>query len=147
MLSLGSEIFTIGRLSFFDQAPESDEQAAKLYIPFRIGGMNFSAQLDTGAPWTILNADIAEAFDLFNGTGQQVPISTRLGRITGRLERINITLVAVEGASLDVDATVFVSRDWTEQSFIGWSGFLERVRFAIDPSRSRQHFYFGPAVV
>jgi hypothetical protein len=59
------------------------------------------------------------------------------------LERVHVTLVATDGVSLDVEATVFVSADWAGPNFIGWLGFLERLRFAVDPSE-RRYFYFGP---
>lgn len=48
--------------------------------------------------------------------------------------------------SLEVNATVFVpnlrpNEVWPYPSFLGLSGFLERLRFALDPSENA--FYFG----
>lgn len=99
------------------------------------------AQLDTGAAWSILNQEVAEAISLLNGQGEPKTISTRLGPFTGRLERTQIQILADFGDALSVQATVFVSPDWTGGNFIGYSGFLERIRFAIDPRESL--FYFG----
>ncbi len=69
-------------------------------------------------------------------------MSTRMGPVRGRLERTQIELVADEGDGLSIDATVFVSPDWSGDNFIGYSGFLERIRFGVDPSDN--YFYFGP---
>ena len=49
--------------------------------------------------------------------------------------------MADEGESCEVDATLFVSRDWVYGNFVGYSGFLERIRFAVDPGAN--DFYFG----
>ncbi len=66
-------------------------------------------------------------------------------RLEGFVVRLNIKLVAREGQDLDVDSTVFVpevEEYWGDfPSFIGLTGFLERIRFAIDPSTDT--FYFG----
>ncbi len=70
-------------------------------------------------------------------------MSTRLSIIHGRLVRAELQLIAEVGESLAINATVFVSRDWQGPNFIGY-GFLERVRFAIDPGQDQNHFHFGP---
>lgn len=48
-----------------------------------------------------------------------------------------------EGEDYLSEPTVFVSRQWTLGTFLGSSGLLEFMRFALDPQRN--HFYFGPA--
>jgi hypothetical protein len=53
-----------------------------------------------------------------------------------------LTILADDGESLEVQATVFVSRDWPAGTFLGYSGFLERIRFAVDPQQN--DFHFGP---
>lgn len=50
-------------------------------------------------------------------------------------------IVAEEGRSLEVEAIVFVSPEWTEQTFLGYAGLLERIRFGVDPQAN--DFYFG----
>ena len=55
--------------------------------------------------------------------------------------RAPVSLVADVGESPDLDATFFVSADWRQGTFLGYSGLLERIRFAIDPYRNL--FYFG----
>ena len=60
----------------------------------------------------------------------------------GTLERYPIVLTAQKGQSLEIDATIFVCSEWRRGNFLGYTGLLERVRFAIDPAS--QLFYFGP---
>ena len=73
-------------------------------------------------------------------------MSFRGGDSPGKLLRTTVTLFSDpgEGEALDVDATVFVPDEpWigSPTSFIGYSGFLERVRIALAPQDN--HFYFG----
>jgi hypothetical protein len=68
-----------------------------------------------------------------------------LGSKTGRLVRVGFSFVADEGEDLDTEGTFFVSPDWPRGlSFLGYSGLLDSVRFALDPQLN--HFYFGPGV-
>ena len=97
--------------------------------------------LDTGAAWSVLDAELAGDLELFDRDGEAVTISSRLGAVQGKLVRTKTTLVADDGDSLDVDSTVFVSREWPAGNFIGYTGFLERIRFAIDPRDNA--FIFG----
>ena len=91
---------------------------------------------------SFLDSQVAEELSLLNGQGEPTTISTRLGGFSGRLERTRISIVADEGESLNVEATVWVSPDWPGHSFLGYGGLLERIRFAVDPSDNT--FYFGP---
>lgn len=100
------------------------------------------ALLDTGASWSVLNVEVAEELELLNAHGTPLAMSTRLGRIEGKLVRTAATLVAEDGDSVGVDATVFVSHEWRQPTIIGYSGLLERIRFAIDPDT--KSFVFGP---
>ena len=61
---------------------------------------------------------------------------------------MRIGLEAERGESLDIEATVFVpilppGETWLHPNFIGLDGFLNRIRFAIDPEENA--FYFGSA--
>jgi len=58
------------------------------------------------------------------------------------LSRAAVTILAEDGGSLEVEATVFVPDCWPEPNFIGYQGLLERCCFAVDPLR--RLFYFGP---
>jgi hypothetical protein len=104
--------------------------------------------VDTGAPWCILAPRIAFQLNVserFDHEGEKF-LYIRGSWYQGNLYRIPITLVAIEGADLTVDATFFVpqlreSEDWLHPNFLGLSGFLERIRFAVDPEQN--YFYFG----
>lgn len=145
-LSLEGQQFTTGRLTYLDHPAESAETSAKIWVRVRPRGVDFdfTAQLDTGAAWSILNREVAELAGLFDAQPIAEPtMDSRHGRIKGRLVRTGLLLVAEIGQSLQLESTVFVSRDWTYPNFIGYGGFLERVRFAIDPAQSRNQFHFG----
>lgn len=145
MLRLSSDgtAFAIGRTRFLNQDPVNPEKSPKVYVKIEPGdfGSPILAQLDTGAAWSILESQIAEAMALFHGQGQPTRLSTRFGPIDGYLERTKITILADEGESIEVEATVFVSKRWLGGSFLGYAGLLERVRFAVDPQQN--FFYFG----
>ena len=145
MLALPDGVpFAVGRARFADELPSGEEQTAKIYIKIepQAFGHLIVAQLDTGSSWSILHVEVAEAMNLLDGQGEVVLLRTRFGPLTGRLVRTPISIIADEGSSLDIDATVWVSRDWPAGSFIGYGGLLERVRFAVDPGTNQ--FYFGP---
>jgi hypothetical protein len=146
MLTLTSDgtAFATGRMRFLDEDPGHPEKSHKLYVKIEPGdfGSPVLAQLDTGSAFSILDREIAEELTLFDGQGQPTNLDTRIGRISGRLERTKITILADEGESTEFEATVFVSRDWPAGSFLGYAGLLERVRFAVDPQQN--FFYFGP---
>jgi hypothetical protein len=134
--------FTTGRSRFADQQEGAQEQTAKLFVriePERLGGI-ILAQLDTGAAWSILDTQVADALALLNGAGEPKPLSTRIGTFNGRLERTRIDIVADEGDSLSVEATVWVSPEWPGGNFLGYGGLLERICFAVDPSDNSFHF-------
>ena len=133
-----------GRSGFLDYSPGSPERTPKIFVKIQaesIDGALF-AQLDTGAAWSVLNAEIAEALSLLGRKGEPVELSTRLGKFKGHLERTSLAIVADEGESISVEATICVSPDWHAGNFLGYGGLLERVRFALDASDNS--FYFGP---
>jgi predicted aspartyl protease len=138
------EQFSTGRTRFFDGASGGEEGTAKIYIKIEPEGFGapIPALVDTGAAWSILDREVAEAVTLLDGEGPPAMISTRHGPIRGRLENTTLTILADDGESLEVQATVFVSRDWPAGTFLGYSGLLERIRFAVDPQQN--HFHFGP---
>ena len=92
----------------------------------------------------MINAELAEDLKLFDKDGQPEVISTRLGNVKGKLVRTTTRVVADEGESVDVHSTVFVSQEWTAGTFVGYTGLLERIRFAIDPEKNM--FMFGAQV-
>ncbi len=136
--------FATGRSRFLDRSPGSPEGTHKIFVRIQaqsLDGVIF-AQLDTGAAWSMLDAEIADALSLLGGDGEPVTMSTLHGKINGRLERTSLAIVADEGESVSVEATVCVSSDWHWGNFLGYGGLLDHVRFAVDANDNS--FYFGP---
>ena len=133
--------FAVGQSSYYDQAHDQPSETARIHVPVELDGVSVLALLDTGAAWSMVTAELAEELGLFDRDGEQTTIVSRLGTMQGRLVRAMTTLVAEHGDSLEVEATVFVSHDWTAGNFLGYSGLLERIRFAVDPYTNS--FFFG----
>jgi aspartyl protease len=147
MLKLEDREFTTGRARFFDRAPfERDREVdAKVYIRIVLENLDLplTALLDTGAAWSVLDPETADLLGLTAAAGLSAKLSTRLGNLEGRLIRIPTTLLAERGAHLSFEATFFVPTEWPSgRIFLGYSGLLDRIRFALDPSENQ--FYFGP---
>lgn len=143
-LDTGEE-FAAGRCRFLDRDLSHSEPTAKIFVPISLAGARTIAQVDTGAPWCLLNRDWADSLGLFDGSGEEIEVRFHSGRIKGRLERVVIGLPAESGMSLDVEATVLADPNWNGPNFLGWIGFLERLRIAIDPLPGNNFFYFGAA--
>jgi hypothetical protein len=141
-LEANGRVFSTGRSRFLD-SDSRQEPTPKIFVKILAGNPQvlFLAQLDTGAAWSVLNAEIARMMGLFERPGPIVSLSSRSGVFHGTLVRTELTLVADEGESLDVETTLFASRDWTFGNFLGYAGLLERVRFALDPAEN--DFFFG----
>lgn len=137
--------FATGRTRFLDEDSTDYQGAAKIFVKIEPSNLGFPvlAQLDTGSAWSILKPEIAEAMQLTNEEGQPERLSTRFGSIDGQLKRTNITILADDGDSIELEATVFIPTEWSAGNFLGYGGLLERVRFAIDPQKN--FFYFGPS--
>jgi hypothetical protein len=145
VLKLRGDLFTSGRSKFADQAADRREPTAKVYVRVRFEGLErlIMAQVDTGAPWSVLAPDIADELGLLGQPGGRTRLRTSFGIKDGILLRIPLKLMADEGESLDVDGSFFVTPDWPEGlTFLGYSGLLDSIRFALDPQVN--DFYFGP---
>lgn len=136
--------FACGRSTFLDFSPDDPEPTAKIYVRVRLAGLPEGqiAQLDTGAAWSVLSPKLVRAAGLARYAGIPARLSSRAGILDGRLVRLPITFIAEEGESLDTDGTFFISSDWpSNMSFLGYSGLLANIRFALDPQTNL--FYFG----
>lgn len=143
ILFLDGERFASGRSKFLDQHPRFLEPTAKVFVKVSFPGSpeTVVAQLDTGAAYSALGVEIADALGLFSQKGQMARISTRLGTASGQLLRIPVVLIADEGLSLGIDATFFISPEWKGATFLGYIGLLDRIRIALDSPAN--FFYFG----
>lgn len=142
MLTLDGEPFTTGWATYVDSDP-THGPVARIRIPMLVGKLRVLALLDTGAQYSVLKRELAEYLGLTEADGQSIELSWRKGRVTGKLVRTDVTLLAEHGESLLIDATVFIPDDVEMANFIGYSNFLDRVRFAVDPQSN--HFHFGQA--
>lgn len=95
------------------------------------------ALLDTGSELSVIGEN---AYQLF--LHKQVPlispvgtrrINTRLGSFEGTLYRVEVVLKADWGENLLIDGTFLFCEYWTGPTVLGFHGFLERVRLAIEP--------------
>lgn len=143
MLRLEEAHFTGGRSKFADRVPGSSELTAKVYVKVQFGEAEpILAQLDTGAAWSILDNESTQLLGSSLDRLGPMRISTRFGTLHGYLAQAPITFPADDGQPLTVTGTFFVSEDWPLPStFLGYSGLLDSIRFALDPQAN--DFYFG----
>lgn len=136
-----------GRTEYWDHHP--NERHPRIVLPVRFGDQIRPTLciLDTGAPVCILEPEKAAPLGLkLEDALQSYELNIRGNTYFGHVHRITITLEALEGQPLSTDATVFVPEleHWQSYSFpnfLGLQGFLERIRFAVDPVTNS--FYFG----
>jgi hypothetical protein len=112
-----------------------------------------TALLDTGSEWSVVGGDFAEVLQETGDLGQPVEpikIHTRFGSLEGSLFRCPVRLLADDlgGTDLQVDATVAVLPEWKGPNVLGYRGFLERIRIAIDPGAQgdEEIIFFGTPV-
>ena len=143
MLTLNDEEFASGVSTYFDKDPTLTSEQTSINVSIVLQGkmsIPVFARLDPATPWVVLNSELNEQIGL-HVSSQHLILHTATGLRRGCLERFPITLVAEQGDSLEIEATLFVCNDWDRGNFLGYSGFIERIRFAVDPSSNR--FYFG----
>ncbi len=141
------EPFALGAAQYWDADPELKELQSRIYVRFRPEGVepkrSFLALFDTGAHYCILNAGVVDLIrDQLSEPLGPMKLQTAHGPVWGQLHRHRIQLVAEAGKDLVVDSTVFIPPDWRAPCFLGYTGMLDRLRFAINPQTNR--FYFGP---
>lgn len=146
ILTHSGEPFATGAAVYFDVDPRRRDRHARIYVPFQPEGAPsaFLALLDTGASYCILNEEAASQTRAhLTGSLDQVELRTPYGLVRGDLYSHRIRLIAAEGEPLDFDAIVFIPPEWNGPCFIGYTGALDRLRFAVDPRKNR--FFFGPS--
>jgi hypothetical protein len=141
------EPFAMGAVGFV--TPRESEEKERITVNIEIEGLSTMAILDTGAPYSICDREIADqiGFDPDDGVKAD-PINMWAGEMKGTIHRVNLSLLADEGESLFLDVPVFVPDTENQEfvagfppSFLGLIGCLQSMRFAIDPFS--QTFYFG----
>ena len=147
LLHPNGETFATGAIRYSYRPVSANETTNRIILLVEIAGVLTEAVVDTGAPFVICAPRIAllAGFDRAYALAR-MRMLIRGMQLEGSLTRLSIKLLAREGDDLTVDATVFVpdvEEYWGSfPSFIGLTGFLERLRFAVDPSTDT--FYFGP---
>ncbi len=128
---------------------EINEQLLVVAARCRLGQLEVEelALLDTAAQWSVIGGEVAELVlaDAHDLGVASITMSTRLGRIEGRLHRLPVTLVAEDGNDLQISATVLIAPAWEGPIVLGYRGLLERVRVALDPgvADDDQWMFFG----
>lgn len=124
------------------------EKTPRIFVTVKIQGISTEAVVDTGGVYLICNPEIADLLDLdpAGELGTDKVKTSRWGTVPGTLHRLCLELLAEEGKGIKLQATAFVPRLqpnelWNLPSFMGLSGCLERIRFAVDPVTDT--FYFG----
>jgi hypothetical protein len=142
------QAFTTGAITYTYRPVTERETSPRIFLQVSIEGIDTAAFLDTGAPFVVCKPEIAEVLGLDPASGEPLGnFRLRDSHLNGHLHRMNVTLLAEQGDPLSVEATVFVpdpksNQEWGNfPTILGMGGFLERIRFAVDPSQDQ--FYFG----
>lgn len=127
----------------YDYTAEPD--AGKISVPLEIQGVATTAVLDTATPYFICPPKIAAQAG-FSGKLGTLVLRTHRGTFKGQCFRGRVRLQATEGKEIEFEATVFVPEEQTwNVSFLGFHCCLERIRFAVDPRKDKEMFYFADA--
>lgn len=151
-LPLGSSEFAQGAIRYSDAYP--GDTNARIVIPISCGYAPYltppiQAILDTGAPWCVFDPQITEMLEIDYAAGIECRLWIRGLLYHGWLCNLPVKLEAEDdyGTGITLEATVFIPRlnpgqdSWPHPNFLGLGGFLERIRFAVDPENNL--FYFG----
>jgi hypothetical protein len=136
--------FATGGTRYIENRREITGTEARILVPLSLEAISQTlfAVVDTAAPWCIFEPEVGSLLrQCLSPSQEHAVLSSRFGTLRGSLYRVPIALIAEEGESLDVEATVFLSPDWPGPNFIGYQGLLQRIRFAVDPETNL--FYFG----
>lgn len=115
----------------------------------RLGSIRVATQalLDTGAQWSVVGGDLADALLAeAEDEGREIILLSRMGKLRGRTYRLPVTLLAEEGENLTIEASLVICPSWPAPPVLGYGGFLERIRLGIDPgttSTEDRWLFFG----
>lgn len=141
--------FATGALRYRYQPIGQQAQDNRVLLDVIVEGLITTTVLDTGAPYVMIAPALATQLGI-NGSDaiETTSIRHRSMQLDGGLHRVEMRFPARYGETLAIQATAFVpDLNFLEQwgdlpCFLGMSGCLERLRFAIDPGHDM--FYFGP---
>jgi len=144
-LRLDDDAFSVGNALFQDHLPAAPDRSPRIFVRITIPGLDqpFLALLDTGAEYSVLGREIAVEAGLAGLDGDPIRLRHKEGITSGKLVRTIITIMADDGDALDVEAMIMIPEDDSlgSMTFIGYIGFLERVRLGLDPQANQ--IYFG----
>lgn len=142
------EPFASGAIEYLYQPDTFGETTSRILLTVKIERFVTTAVVGTGAPYVVCPHGIVEFVPLDPENAlKREKILIRGSWVGGFLYRLTVEFTAEIGESLQTEVTAFVSDiDWQESwgnlpAFIGLSGCLERMRFAVDPGSDT--FYFG----
>lgn len=114
------------------------------------GGLREIAYLDTACSITVISHETAEIIGIACSDiprNDLLPMKTRHGTKFGYLERLDIVLLSDPemGNDITVNTSVLVLHDWEGPTMLGYTGFLDHLRIALDPgiTPNKELFYFG----
>lgn len=139
--------FATGKMIYEYRPTPQHTASNRLYLSVEINNLSLLAVVDTGAPYVIVQPTYAGLLQLDPSEAlEEIKLKIRGTIFKGHIHRVLVDLPASEGESMSLEATMFVPETDEETwgnlpSFLGMMGFLERIRFAIDPFEDS--FYFG----
>lgn len=141
------EPFATG-MTLYSYRPAINDISNRIMLHVEIEGVLIQGIVDTGSPYVVCPPHLSDiiGFDPADAI-ESIPYRVRGNLMWGSLYRVDVLFLADQGDDVRVDATVFVpDAEWQDAwgefpGFIGLTGCLERLRFAVDPENNR--FYFG----
>lgn len=150
LLTANGEIFTTS-ITPYSYRPAINDINNRIMLQVEIEGVFVEAIVDTGSPYVVCPPYISSLINLNPASAiESILFNIRGNRMQGNLYRLDVRFPAEAGEDLVVEATVFVpDQEWQEAweehpAYIGLTGCLERMRFAVDPENDQ--FYFGPSL-
>lgn len=105
----------------------------------------YYALFDTGAEWSVIPKTIVDDNpNCFTSLDTPLPIWSRFGKHHGELYQCAVNILVDSGEDLTVEATVMVIQDWCGPVVLGFKSFLDKIRWACDPTDNLEgRLYFG----
>ena len=139
--------FAQGACPFVYRPATERETVHRIFVPVQIEDIQTEAVVDTGGVYLVCQPEIAALLSLDPASAIRTDeLNIRGRKVPGALYRLYLTLLAEEGKSHKLEIIAFVPRlepnePWNLPSFMGLTGCLEWIRFAVDPITDT--FYFG----